>query len=122
MSKAFVNHTNHPSEQWSAAQRSAAEIYGAIIDVPFPSVLPTADSDDVHALVQSQLSKILALEPAAVLCQGEFNYTFDMVERLKRLGIPTMAACSERVVEEMIDADGSTRRNSTFRFVRFRDY
>ena len=72
--------------------------------------------------VQAHLSKILSMEPAAVLCQGEFTYTFAMVERLKALGVPTMAACSERVVEEQLDADGSTRKISKFRFVRFRMY
>ena len=122
MRKVFINHTNHPSDKWSDAQRTAAESFGSIVDVPFPSVPPTADTEEVIALVQSQLSKILSMEPAAVLCQGEFTYTFAMVERLKALGVPTMAACSERVVEERIDEDGSTHTISTFRFVRFRNY
>lgn len=118
----FVNHTNHPSSKWSEAQRAAAESFGSIIDLPFPSIDPSLDRDEVISTVEAQLIKIESLAPKAVLCQGEYTYTFAMVERLKRLGIPTPAACSERVVEEVIAPDGSTQRVSTFRFVRFREY
>lgn len=122
MKKFFVNHTNHPSARWSAEQITAAEIYGEISDLPFPAISPDADSDEVRELVKINLEKILALEPAAVLCQGEFNYTFEMVEQLKKIGVPVMAATSERIVREEILEDGSTRQISTFRFVRFREY
>ena len=121
MSKVFVNHTNHPSAQWSDAQREAAEAYGSIIDMPFPSVSPCAEPEEVLELVQAHLSKILSLEPTAVLCQGEFNYTFAMVERLKQIGITTLAACSERVTKEVVQGDCTTRV-SHFRFVQFRPY
>lgn len=121
MKKIFINHTNHPSEKWSAAQREAAEAYGSIVDVPFPPVPSDATAEEVSALVQLQLEKILLMEPAAVLCQGEFNYTFAMVERLKQAGIATLAACSERVTSEIVQGDCTTRV-SHFRFVQFRAY
>ena len=38
MRKIFVNHTNHPSARWSAEQISAAQVYGEILDMPFPAV------------------------------------------------------------------------------------
>ena len=120
MNGVFVNHTNHPSAQWSEEQKNAARSFGELVDVPFPAVSSSASREQVLKLVDEQLSAILKLSPSAVLCQGE--YTFAMVEQLKRREIPAMAACSERVVEEFIAEDGSTQRLSNFRFVRFRLY
>jgi len=122
MRKKFINHTNHPSSRWSAEQISAAKVYGEIIDMAFPAVSAEATADEVRELVQRNLEKILEQEPSAVLCQGEFNYTFAMVEQLKALGIKVVAATSERVAIEEILSDGSTRQISTFRFVQFREY
>lgn len=122
MEKIFVNHTNHPSANWSAEQTLAAQAYGEIVDVPFPAVSAEASADEVRELVQVQLEKILALKPSSVLCQGEFTYTFAMVERLKNLGVKVVAATSERVANEEILPDGSTRQVSTFNFVQFREY
>ena len=122
MRKIFINHTNHPAARWSAEQISAAKIYGEILDVAFPAVNAAATTQEVSELVQSNLKKILELEPAIVLCQGEFNYTFAMVEELKKLGVKVVAATSERVAVEEILSDGSTRQISTFRFVQFREY
>ncbi len=122
MKKIFVNHTNHPSERWSAEQISAAQVYGEILDIPFPAVDAEATPAQVAALVEENLEKILALKPAAVLCQGEFNYTFVLVERLKSFGVKVVAATSERATVDEILPDGSTRQVSTFRFVQFREY
>ncbi len=118
----FINHTNHPSAQWSAEQRAAAEVFGEIVDMTFPAVSANADEVEVQRMVEANLREILKMKPAAVLCQGEFNYTVALVEALKKNNIPVMAATSERVVEEIVDADGSTKRVSIFRFVRFRRY
>lgn len=120
--KNFINHTNHPSNRWSAEQIEAAERFGEILDLPFPAINPHASTEEVRRLVADNLQKILELAPAAVLCQGEFNYTFEMTARLKSFGVKVLAATSERVFTEEIQPDGSTRQISTFRFVRFREY
>ena len=122
MKKIFVNHTNHPTARWSAEQKSAAEIYGEILDMPFPLVKAEATTDEVRELAEKNLAEILRLNPAAVLCQGEFNYTFAMVERLKNFGVKVLAATSERVAVEELLPDDTTRQISTFRFVQFREY
>lgn len=122
MRKIFINHTNHPSAKWSAEQKSAAEVYGEIIDFPFPAINAKATAMEVRELAQDNIEKILIQEPAAVLCQGEFNYTFAIVERLKNSGVKVVAATSERVVYEEVLPDGSTRQISTFNFVQFREY
>jgi hypothetical protein len=64
----------------------------------------------------------LEWQPAAVLCQGEYCYTYAVVHRLRDAGITVLAACSERMVEERQEADGSVRRVSRFCFTRFRRY
>lgn len=122
MEKIFINHTNHPSARWSAEQLAASRAYGQIADVPFPAVDAEATAEEVRELVRVQAEKIMEMEPAAVLCQGEFNYTFALVERLKRLGVKVVAATSERTVLEETMSDGSTRQVSTFKFVQFREY
>lgn len=122
MEKIFINHTNHPSGRWGQEQIVAAKVYGEIVDFPFPLIDPSASEEEVIKLVQSNLEKILAAKPAAVLCQGEFNYTFAMVERLKNFGIMVMAATSERTTHEETLPDGTARQISTFHFVRFRKY
>ena len=45
----FVNFTNHPSGSWGAAQRRAAQVYGEILDLPFPDVPPTLSAAEVAA-------------------------------------------------------------------------
>lgn len=120
--KIFINHTNHNSSQWSAAQIAAAEKFGKIIDLPFPEVPPNFNAAEVRKMVFENLQAILKFSPVAVLCQGEFNYTVAMVEELKKNKIPVMAATSERIVSEIAEADGSTKKISVFQFVRFRAY
>lgn len=118
----LINHTNHPSNQWSSEQRAAAEEYGEIEDMPFPAVPAQANREEVQQLAEAEFSEIVARQPAAVLCQGEFTYTFAMVKLLQEAGIKVLAACSERCVEEMVDEEGISHKESRFRFVQFREY
>lgn len=122
MEKIFFNHTNHPSDKWSAEQKLAAENFGKVIDMPFPEIPPDFNTAEVREMVIKNLNEILKFEPAAVLCQGEFNYTVAMVEELKKRNIEVMAATSERIVSAIQEKDGSTKRVSIFKFVRFRQY
>lgn len=118
----FINHTNHPSARWSAAQRAAAEGYGEIVDLPFPDIAPDWDEAAVARLADRQAAAILGQAPAAVLCQGEFTYSYALIRRLAAAGIPVLAACSRREAQESIDASGHTLRTSVFAFLRFRRY
>ena len=86
--KVFINHTNHAAEDWSAAQITAAEKFGRVVDFPFPEVPPSFTVEEVRTMVLKNLQEILKLSLAAVLCQGEFNYTVAMVEELKKNKIP----------------------------------
>ncbi len=118
----FINHTNHTSERWSEAQLKASEKYGTILDVPFPAVAPEQSEAEVRELAERNAAELLMKKPDAVLCQGEYTYTFCMVEFLKAHGIPVLAACSKRVTLEVVDEYQNTRRESSFEFVRYRQY
>ena len=119
---AFINHTNHPSSRWEEGQRSAAEAYGTIVDLPFPAIPADGGEEEVRHIAEENANTILARRPSAVLVQGEFSYTFALVHILKAAGIPTLSACSERHVIERTDENGETIRESRFSFCRFRAY
>ena len=118
----FINHTNHPSSRWEEGQRSAAEIYGTIVDVAFPVIPADWEEEEVRRLAEENAHAILAYRPSAVLVQGEFSYTFALVSILKEAGIATLSACSERHVTERTDENGETVRESRFAFRGFRTY
>ena len=118
----FINHTNHHSNTWKDEQRAAAEKYGKIIDIPFPIVNPHYDEVAIIQLADEKAATIIAANPTAVLCQGDFSYTYAMINRLKREGITVLAATSERQVKEKINSDGTIEKLSTFKFVKFREY
>ena len=120
--KIFVNHTNHSSRKWSPEQIAAAEKYGEVVDFPFPNIDAGADENQVAEIVEVNGKKILTLNPAVVLCQGEYSYTYAMINYLKKNDVPVIAAASERVVEEVTTADGAAQKLSLFKFVRFRRY
>lgn len=115
----FINHSNHPSEQWDEAQRKEAESYGTIMDMPFPAVNPTHTSDEVQDMVNLNGESILKHQPSVVMVQGEFTYTYKMVEFLKKHQIKAVAATSERLVKTL--DDGKTKQ-VVFNFVQFREF
>lgn len=122
MSNVFVNYTNHASAAWSKEQTAAAEAYGPIVDMPFPEIPPEWTAGEVETLARKTAGEILPMKPAAVLCQGEFTYTYCLVGLLKQAGCTVLAACSRRVVQEALDDKGVIHKNTQFRFVQFRAY
>ncbi len=118
----FINYTNHPSANWSEAQRQAAQIYGEIMDMDFPEIEPQWDEEQVASLACQQAEEIIALKPAAVLVQGEFTFSYALISLLQQAGIRVLAACSQRCTESVINEKQETIRCSVFKFVRFRQY
>lgn len=118
----FINFTNHPSAQWSAEQKAAAQAYGEVIDLAFPAIDPAADEATLDSLASAYAARILHMNPDAVLCQGELTFVYRVVLRLERAGIPVFSACSFRKSQETISPDGSTLKQSVFVFTRFRRY
>ena len=118
----FVNLTNHPHEKWSVEQISAASEYGEIKDISFPNVPPAATEAQVDGIAKDLFEQIIDLDPDVVMCQGEMTLTFRLVVMLKARGIKTVAACSERCVQEVNNEDGSTQQITRFVFRGFREY
>lgn len=118
----LINHSNHKSINWSEKQKKAALEYGQIIDKQFPIIQPEWNEEEVEQLAYNNAKEIIAMKPNAVMCQGEYLYTFMLVNYLKENGIIVLAACSKRITVETTDADNKTMRESQFEFVRFRRY
>ena len=118
----FLNISNHKSENWSVNQINEAEKYGKIIDIPFTAVNPRESDEYMDDLVDEYYQKVMEYEKPTVMVQGEFVFTYRLVNQLKQAGIKVVASCSERRVTEEIDENGCTIRRSQFEFVKFREY
>lgn len=118
----FLNISNHKSENWSMNQTSEAKKYGEIVDIPFPAVNPRESDEYMNDLVDEYYQKVMEYKNPIVMIQGEFVFTYRLVNKLKQAGIKVVASCSERRVTEEIDENGCTIRRSQFEFIKFREY
>ena len=118
----FINHTNHASVKWSAAQKEAAQAWGEIVDLPFPDIGADWDEERVAKLAEESVARLIEKKPRAVLCQGEFTYVYHLVNLLRAAGVTVLAAASRREAVEEQAEDGSVRKISRFVFTRFREY
>ena len=55
----FINFSNHPSSMWGEKQKTEAEKYGLIEDLPFPAVSAHADRKAVHDLAEHYAAMML---------------------------------------------------------------
>lgn len=119
--KVFINLSNHPSETWTISQKTTAEKYGTILDIPFPTI---PEQDDKLAIEQmcdnclDQIKTMSKFRPCIVHIMGEMTFTYAMVNLLKAAGYTCVASTSKRIVEEL--PDGS--KNVKFEFCQFREY
>lgn len=120
----LINLSNHPSETWSERQLGAArELYGDIVDIAFPAIIPSINEKGIEQLVADYFNRIMEIAInkkviPVVHLMGEFSFTFALVNKLKAAGIDVIVSTSERQTE--INADGS--KTIRFDFVRFRNY
>lgn len=117
----FLNLSNHASMNWSESQRAAAEKWGEIVDLNYPNVNPYATSEEITSLAEELEEKILSMKPDIIMCQGEFTLAYSVIRRVRNHGIPVVAACSQRNVEETIE-NGVVKKNVIFEFCGFREY
>ncbi len=117
----FINLSNHPSSTWEIKQKEAAEQFGEIVDILFPTVNPSDDRSQIEALAD-QYVKIIeekAKNATAIIhVMGEMTFTYSIVSRLKERGFGCVASTSERIAQETPDG----QKISSFQFVRFREY
>jgi hypothetical protein len=119
----FLNISNHASRDWPDSQRRAAEnLGGGIVDLMFPDVSPEAGEAEIEAMAERVVDRVAGMHPAAAMVQGEFTLTWLIVRRLQEMGIACYSATARRDVAVQSQSDGSTKKISTFRFVRFRRY
>ena len=118
----FVNCSNHPSAEWSREQRMAAEQIGPLMDVPFPMVPGDASVELIRTMADELVDQIIRLHPKAVMCQGEFTLTFATVSRLQEAGVVCVSASAVRNTVEKVLPDGTTSKQSIFKFAGFRPY
>jgi hypothetical protein len=121
----LINLSNHPSAKWSPEQLAAANVYGKVVDLPFPVVNPDGAEDHIRALCDEYLRKIddicrdeaCPVSEITVHIMGEMTLTFSIIEALQRRGILCVASTTERIVSEVNGV-----RTSEFRFKQFRKY
>ena len=120
----FINLSNHISKDWDRAQIESAGRYGEIVDIGFPDVDPSGDSDYFDRLSNEYVAKIMAfgVRNLVVMVQGEFVFTYRVVMKLKALGIKCIAAETKRNVKEDIDDNGQKVKISNFKFEQFMEY
>lgn len=119
----LVNLTNHPSKNWHTDQYNAAVCkWNEILDISFPDVSPAWEKERIYSEAKCIVDKITAMEPKAVLCQGEMCMTMALVRMFQEKGILVYAATSNRRSVEFVNLDGTVEKRSVFQFVQFRQY
>ena len=93
----IVNISNHPSDVWDKCQKEAANRYGEIKDIPFPMISAQSTETEIEKLAEDYVEEVKKYKPEAAMIQGEFTFTFCLVNKLKALGINCISACSERM-------------------------
>lgn len=121
MTNAFINLTNHPSDNWEEKQRNAALEYGTIIDIPFPAINAQDDTKTLALLADEYLKKVMEIAPpvnATVHLMGEQSFCHSLLFRLQSAGYLCVASTTVRCVKETCNNE----RSVTFHFERFREY
>ena len=120
----MINLSNHPLQDWSKAQASAAQQqFNAIIDLPFPEVDPDWEISTVYNLatvIAKQCLQILekSTDPHnAIHVMGELTFCFQFVRLMQQHGVVCLASTTERIAE--VTANGKVSR---FVFRNFRPY
>lgn len=118
----LINFSNHPASTWSAEQLQAAqELYGEVVDLPFPNINPNADEKEIAELADKYTEQIVELaggKECTVHAMGEMTLTFAVIRRLEKLVIPCIESTTERIVKDL----GDGHKDVLFRFARFRKY
>lgn len=117
----LINLSNHPSADWGARQREAAEMYGEIEDMDFPAIPPVAGEREITDLAEEYVARIeerAETRDVTVHIMGEMTFCYAVITRLQSLGIPCIASTTRRQITEA--ADGV--KEVLFDFETFREY
>jgi CRISPR-associated Csx2 family protein len=117
----LINLSNHPYAKWDEKQKAAASVFGECKDIAFPDIDPSASENDIAALSDEYLQKILRMtsnNTIVVHVMGEMTFTFCLVKNLLQNGIRCIASCARRNVTTTDDGI----KHTAFNFECFRDY
>lgn len=116
----LINLSNHPFDLWDTKQQEESKKYGACTDIAFPDVDPAEDEIYIANLVEKYLNIILKYNDkykVTVHVMGEMCFCFNLINRLKDMGIESIASCSGRDVKIQ-----DNEKVVTFHFDHFRKY
>lgn len=113
------------SVNWDKKQLNAArELYGSIVDIKFPEIPPESGLPEIKnlvtkytGLIDGYFSSVTEVSNAVHL-MGEFTFTYNLVEELRKKNITVIASTTKRNIVK--ENNGS--KISQFQFVRFRNY
>lgn len=117
----FINISNHPYTTWDEKQRAAAQVYGECVDMPFPSIDPKANENDIERLAEDYAGQIMRMATAdelTVHIMGEFTFSYALIKKLQQAGVRCVASCTMRDVTYANDGTKQVK----FHFTRFREY
>jgi hypothetical protein len=125
----LLNVSNYPSSKWEDEQKGGWNI---IIDIPFPEISPKAFTWEVEEQAKNLLREILKkVEPdddVSVALQGEFTLCYILADLIRRwnegpLGpvIRILIPTTEEKVMKKAQQDGSVKKTTVFKFVRWRE-
>jgi len=119
--KVLINLSNHSKKKWGEEQvKMGEDFYGEIVDMKFPEVEPEASEEEIDSLVEEYASKIeqrTVTADVTVHVMGEMTFVYQLVNRLKGMGIRCVASTTVRDAVQ----EGDTK-TSTFHFCKFREY
>lgn len=122
----FLNITHHSVATWSAEQLASARRLGLgePEDLPglFPRVDPHESEEKIAELTLQLADREVAQGARGAVVTGEYALTLALVEELRARGIRCFTATTNREAQTVIAADGTVRKESVFKFVRWREF
>jgi len=118
----LINISNHPKSTWSAEQlEKAQQLYGEVVDYPFPLVDPSWSIEEVIGLANALYADITQKYPnkhTYLHIMGEHSLVYHLVSMFEQNGYTCVLSTTDRTVEVL--PNGSKKVH--FDFVRFRKY
>lgn len=121
MKPLLINLSNHPHSLWDEKQLHAAEIYGDVVELPFPDIPPLCNEEDIEQLSGEYIERVTAVGSPVQLTvhlMGEMTFCYSLLRKLQKRGIRCIASCARRNVTETPEGV----KQVVFDFERFRKY
>jgi len=121
MKPLLINLSNHPHNLWDEKQLRSAEVYGDIVELPFPDIHPLWNEKDIEQLSEEYTECVMAMGSSVQLTvhlMGEMTFCYSLLRKLEKRGIRCIASCTQRNVMETPEGV----KQVVFDFEQFREY